>query len=349
MATVAGAVLLAAGAGLPLALAADDGAPTVGPPSAAARSAPVPVRDDLGLRDARPQPRLLDDADEAALLRARRTPGPTAPLLATRPLPQPPAAPPPPDPVPRSRADRTAPDWLREAYAVGVRSAPATCRMRVAVLAAIGQVESGSLGARTVGADGVVRPAVYGVALDGNGVAAIPDTDGGRLDGSAQWDRAVGPMQFIPGTWRSVGRDGDDDGSADPQDVVDAAVSATAYLCLGGRDLGTDAGLDAAVLSYNRSGAYLATVRRWITFFDVNGLGGLGHVSVPVANGTMPVPAAAAATASPSSPATTTAPPGTASPQAAATPKGTATPREPPPRGPRGRHLRPTRRPGPAA
>ena len=38
----------------------------------------------------------------------------------------------------------------------------------------------------------------------------------GRLDGDDTWDRAVGPMQFIPSTWAWSGRDGDGDGVAQP-------------------------------------------------------------------------------------------------------------------------------------
>ncbi len=33
-----------------------------------------------------------------------------------------------------------------------------------------------------------------------NGTQAIRDTDAGQLDGDSIWDRAVGPMQFIPST-----------------------------------------------------------------------------------------------------------------------------------------------------
>jgi len=42
--------------------------------------------------------------------------------------------------------------------------------------------------------------------------AAILDTDGGRLDGDISYDRAVGPMQVLPGTWARFGTDGDRDG-----------------------------------------------------------------------------------------------------------------------------------------
>ena len=78
-------------------------------------------------------------------------------------------------------------------------------------------------------------------------VAAIPDTDNGRWDGDKVWDRAVGPMQFIPATWQGAGRDGDGDGVANPNDIDDAALAAADYLCPSsgqrparGRDEGRD-------------------------------------------------------------------------------------------------------------
>ncbi len=55
-------------------------------------------------------------------------------------------------------------------------------------------------------------PPVRGPALSGGAFSAIRDTDGGRYDGDPVWDRAVGPMQFIPGTWRIWGADGNGDG-----------------------------------------------------------------------------------------------------------------------------------------
>jgi membrane-bound lytic murein transglycosylase B len=101
---------------------------------------------------------------------------------------------------------------------------------------------------------------VRGPALSGGAFSAIRDTDGGRYDGDPVWDRAVGPMQFIPGTWRIWGADGNGDGVADPQNIEDAALAAAGYLCSGGRDLSRPADLQAAVLSYNHSQQYLSTV-----------------------------------------------------------------------------------------
>jgi membrane-bound lytic murein transglycosylase B len=137
------------------------------------------------------------------------------------------------------------------------------CHLPWTLLAAIGRVESdhGRYGGSVLATDGVSRPEIIGVALNGKGpVAAIHDTDGGRLDGDEIWDRAVGPMQFIPSTWAWAGRDGDGDGRADPHDLDDAALSAGDYLC-SGADLRDSDAMDAAILRYNPSDYYVALVR----------------------------------------------------------------------------------------
>ena len=97
-------------------------------------------------------------------------------------------------------------DVLLRAYRSAAAGAPGSCHLPVSLLAAIGEVESGSLVGRLIDAEH--RTAVLGPVLDGRGFAAIPDTDGGRWDGNVTWDRAVGPMQFIPGTWKAFGADG---------------------------------------------------------------------------------------------------------------------------------------------
>ena len=61
------------------------------------------------------------------------------------------------------------------------------------------------------------RPASSGPRLDGRrGVQEVSDTDAGLLDGDERFDRAVGPMQFIPSTWSVVGVDADNDGQRNP-------------------------------------------------------------------------------------------------------------------------------------
>jgi len=97
--------------------------------------------------------------------------------------------------------------------------------------------------------------------LNGNNdTAVIRDTDGGAYDRDTQWDRAVGPMQFIPGTWRTVGVDADGDGAKNPQNMSDAATSTAVYLCSGPGDLTRAGDLRAAVLRYNQSDAYVSQV-----------------------------------------------------------------------------------------
>ncbi len=161
-------------------------------------------------------------------------------------------------------------DVLLEAYQAAAAGAPEGCHLPVSLLAAIGQVESGSLVGRPLDAEH--RTSVLGPVLDGNGFAAISDTDHGRWDGDATWDRAVGPMQFIPGTWARFGVDGDGDGVAHPQDIEDAAAATAAYLCYGGRDLSQPADRRAAILSYNHSEAYLRLVSTYQERYAKQGL-----------------------------------------------------------------------------
>jgi len=137
------------------------------------------------------------------------------------------------------------------------------CHVDWALLAAIGRVESdhGRFGGNQLDSGGVARPGIIGIALDGtNGTARITDTDGGVMDGDTVYDRAVGPMQFLPGTWRVVGADADADGLKNPQDMADAATAAAIYLCSGHGDLSQPAGLSAAIMRYNASDSYVRTV-----------------------------------------------------------------------------------------
>ncbi len=137
------------------------------------------------------------------------------------------------------------------------------CGLHWSVLAAIGRVESnhGRFGGTNVMGDGTVAPAIRGIQLDGRaGVATIHDTDGGRLDGDLEYDRAIGPMQFIPTTWQKYAADGNGDGLANPDNIYDAALVAARYLCADGADLRVPEQLAAAVFRYNRSETYVDMV-----------------------------------------------------------------------------------------
>ena len=171
-----------------------------------------------------------------------------------------------------------------DAYVAAVRAVDPQmpgCRVSWWALAAIGKIETrhGSYGGAVILPNGDVAPRILGPPLTGGPFATVTDTDGGALDGDTLYDRAVGPMQFIPSTWRSSGADGNGDGVADPHNYYDAAVAAARYLCRGARGvpLDTEAGMRAAALSYNRSQRYanevIAAARRY---------GGLGGAPVTV-------------------------------------------------------------------
>ncbi|MFC8366518.1 lytic murein transglycosylase [Streptomyces sp. NPDC057239] len=156
------------------------------------------------------------------------------------------------------------------------------CRLPWELLAAIGKVESGQARGGAVDRNGTTLGRITGPPLNGQGFALIRDTDGGAHDGDTVYDRAVGPMQFLPSTWARWGTDGNGDGRADPNNIFDAALAAGHYLCAGHRDLGRAADLDRAVLSYNHSYSYLRLVRYWLEFY------GRGVHTVPDGKGVIP-------------------------------------------------------------
>lgn len=133
-----------------------------------------------------------------------------------------------------------------------------TCHLGWNTLAAIGHVESehGTLGGSRIGRDGVAAPRIIGIPLDGNETQQIRDTDGGALDDDTVWDRAVGPMQFIPDTWNRYAQDGNGDGKTDVHQIDDAALSAAVYLCTAGGDLSEPSNWIVAIDAYNPSVAY---------------------------------------------------------------------------------------------
>ncbi len=165
-----------------------------------------------------------------------------------------------------SRTARRAglPEAAVEAYARAMLMSPDSCEVGWTTLAGIGWVESqhGTIGGRTLGVDGRSSSPILGPALDGSGkFAAIPATPQTTAwHGDADWDHAVGPMQFIPSTWDTWGADGDGDGASDPNDIDDAAYAAVGYLCADGRDLATSTGWSGGVFSYNHSEDYVAAV-----------------------------------------------------------------------------------------
>lgn len=169
---------------------------------------------------------------------------------------------------------QVAPEWVdRTAQRAGIPPVAvrayataqllSSCRAGWTTVAAIGWVESqhGGFGGRTLRADGRSSTPVIGPALDGRGaVAAIASSpSSARWHGDRVWEHAVGPMQFLPSTWRGWTADGDGDGSRDPFDLDDAALAAAEYLCASG-DLTTPSGWAEAVWAYNHDSRYVDQV-----------------------------------------------------------------------------------------
>jgi membrane-bound lytic murein transglycosylase B len=138
------------------------------------------------------------------------------------------------------------------------------CGLSWNTIAAIGAMESdhGRHDGSVVGEDGTVSPAIYGIPLDGVNTAEIPDSDAGEIDGDATIDRAVGPMQLIPQTWRNWHTDGNGDGVEDPQNLDDSVMATANYLCRASTHLETESGWRGAVLAYNQSEDYAIGVAR---------------------------------------------------------------------------------------
>ncbi len=171
--------------------------------------------------------------------------------------------------------DRGIPDRVLTAYHKAAertaRERPG-CHLTWPLLAGIGKVESGHAAGHAISTDGTIAPSIIGLPLDGNdGRALILDTDDGDWDGDKLFDRAVGPMQFIPSTWRVSGRDGNNDGTRDPNNIDDAALATAGYLCAYNRDLTNPAQLQSAVLAYNPSDDYVRAVLAWTDGYDDSG------------------------------------------------------------------------------
>ncbi|MGO3833494.1 MAG: lytic transglycosylase domain-containing protein [Microbacteriaceae bacterium] len=163
--------------------------------------------------------------------------------------------------VARVAGESGVPERALKAYATAalvLRDEQPGCGLGWNTLAAIGHVESGhgTIHGASITSDGRVLPRIVGVALDGEIYQAIPDTDGGLLDGDGMWDRAVGPMQFIPQTWSTYGRSAGGSAEPDIDQIDDAALSAATLLCAEGGDLTVAENWIRAVQAYNPSVAY---------------------------------------------------------------------------------------------
>ena len=110
------------------------------------------------------------------------------------------------------------------------------CGISWNLLAGIGRIESGHANGGATDARGTAVRPIYGPALDGTlpgNEVIVQSSAAGRVS----YARAMGPMQFLPGTWARYASDGDGDGVADPQNLYDSTLAAARYLCSGGLNL----------------------------------------------------------------------------------------------------------------
>jgi len=154
------------------------------------------------------------------------------------------------------------------------------CGVSWSLLAAIGRVESnhGRYGGAQLRTDGYGTRKIRGIPLDGRpGIALIRDSDDGSMDGDTVYDRAVGPMQFIPSSWRAVAADGNGDGREDPDNIFDATLGSATYLCAGSGNLRDRGQRSQAVFRYNRSQEYVNVVMSLADSYEQGQGGSLPH------------------------------------------------------------------------
>jgi membrane-bound lytic murein transglycosylase B len=158
------------------------------------------------------------------------------------------------------------------------------CGVSWNLLAGIGRIESmHANGGATDTRGTAVRP-IYGPTLDGT----LPGNEiivQSRTANRITYARAMGPMQFLPGTWARYASDGDGDGKAEVQNLYDSSLAAARYLCSGGMNLRDQSHVMAAILRYNNSMAYARNVLGWAAAYAT----GVVPVDLPPITG--PVPA----------------------------------------------------------
>jgi membrane-bound lytic murein transglycosylase B len=157
------------------------------------------------------------------------------------------------------------------------------CGISWNLLAGIGRIESMHANGGATDARGTAIRPIYGPALDGTlpGNEVIVQS---KADGQVTYARAMGPMQFLPGTWARYAADGKGDGVADPQNLFDSALAAARYLCSGGLNLRDPSQVMSAILRYNNSMAYAQNVLGWAAAYAT----GVVPVDLPAMTGPPP-------------------------------------------------------------
>jgi hypothetical protein len=157
------------------------------------------------------------------------------------------------------------------------------CGISWNLLAGIGRIESMHANGGATDARGTAVRPIYGPSLDGTlpgNEVIVQSSAGGRVT----YARAMGPMQFLPGTWAHYASDGDGDGVADPQNLYDSTLAAARYLCSGGLNLRDPSQVMTAILRYNNSMPYAQNVLGWAAAYAT----GVVPVDLPPLTGPPP-------------------------------------------------------------
>lgn len=162
-------------------------------------------------------------------------------------------------------------------------SSDPSCGISWNLLAGIGRIESGHANDGATDAHGTAVHPIYGPELNGTlpGNEVIVQSSAG---GQISYARAMGPMQFLPGTWARYAADGDGDGVADPQNLYDSTLAAARYLCSGGLNLRDPSVVMTAILRYNNSIPYARNVLGWASAYA----SGVMPVDLPPVSGPAP-------------------------------------------------------------
>ena len=157
------------------------------------------------------------------------------------------------------------------------------CGISWNLLAGIGRIESMHANGGATDANGTAVRPIYGPTLDGSlpGNEVIVQS---RTADRVTYARAMGPMQFLPGTWSRYASDGDGDGKADVQNLYDSSLATARYLCSGGLNLRDPSHVMSAILRYNNSVAYARNVLGWAAAYAT----GVVPVDLPAITGTPP-------------------------------------------------------------
>ena len=194
---------------------------------------------------------------------------------------------PPPPVVLSSQGGLRIPAMALSAYRNAERmmaSAYPGCGVSWNLLAGIGRIESLHANGGATDARGTPIQPILGPVLDGTlagNEVIVHSVRAGRVT----YARAMGPMQFLPGTWARYASDGDGDGKADVQNLYDATLGAARYLCSGNLNLRNQSQVTSAILRYNNSMAYAQNVLGWAAAYAT----GVEPVNLPPIGAAPPI------------------------------------------------------------